>query len=56
MEMREFGLGLLIDIIVLDVSYPKKLTMLNLEFYNSIYRLITERGLGHTLLDSWPSS
>jgi hypothetical protein len=32
MEMKECGLGLFIEIIVLDVSYPRELTLLNLEF------------------------
>jgi len=54
--MREFGLSLFIEIIALDVRYPRKLTLLNFEFDNPYYGLITERGSRQILLDSWSSS
>jgi hypothetical protein len=44
MKMREFGLSLFIEIIALDVRYPRKLTLLIFEFDNPRYKLITERG------------
>jgi hypothetical protein len=44
MKMREFKLGLFIEIVALDVRYPRKLTLLNFDFDNSSYGLITERG------------
>jgi len=56
MKIREFGLGLFKDIVALDVSYPRKFTLHNLEFQNSCYGLITDKGLGQTLLDNWSSS
>jgi hypothetical protein len=56
MKMRDFGLSLFIEIIALDVRYPRKLTVLNFEFDNPYYGLITERGSRQILLDSWSSS
>jgi len=31
-KMGEFGLGFFIEIIAMDVRYPRKLTLINLEF------------------------
>jgi hypothetical protein len=44
-ENGEFGLGLFIKIMALDVNCPSKLTFLKFEFYNSRYGLNTEGGI-----------
>jgi len=46
MKIGEFKLGLFIKLVALNDIHPRKLTLLNLEFYNSNYGLIIKSGLG----------
>jgi hypothetical protein len=44
MKIGEFEPGLFIKLVALNDIHPRKLTLLNLEFYNSSYGLIIESG------------